>query len=138
MPPRRKAEANVAPDAPRPWETPAPGFSGSLPQWAIFWAALRQFGPQSEGVIWHFQSPYAGGIPYAGGTVTDFWFPAAAVAVQVAPYRGQPPAATALLQRLALEGAGTTLVDIDSEDALRAPIAMLADALHGVSHAGGR
>ncbi len=131
--PRRDASVPTAPPAKKPWETPPPGFSASLAHWAIYWAAQRRFGANSEGANWYFQSPYVGGIPYPGGVTTDFWFLEYQIAVQIASFRG--PAATDLMQRIALESVKVQLVDIDSGDALRAPIAMLDDALHGISHA---
>ncbi len=129
--PRRDASANVAPPQKKPWETPPPGFSGSEAQWAIYWAAQRRFG--SEGDAWYFQYPYTGGIPYAGGVTTDFWFYNYQIAVQVAPFRGKPSASD-LMQRIALESVKVQLVEIDSEDALRSPAAALDDALRGIQH----
>jgi hypothetical protein len=125
---------------PKPWEyllRVVPGIN--RPEAAVYWCLLQIYGPNSAGVVWFYQTPFAGGREFAGGAVMDFWMPQIQIGIRVQGtfWHGTPDKqASDLLQRAALEADGVRVVDI-SEDFLQTPgqaLGAVRDALRGVSH----
>lgn len=129
-----------APQQP-PWLRPPGDWAGSLPEWAIFWALLQEFGPDSEGVVWFYQTPFAGGRLFAGGAVIDFWLPDYDLGIRVQGiyfhYRDGDTRARDIIQKAQLEGSGIRVVDIDEDQALRSPREALRNALAGIDRSRG-
>lgn len=115
-----------------------PWFAGTLPEWAIYWALLQHFGPDSANVVWFYQTPFASGRMFAGGSVMDFWIPMLQLGIRVQgvywhAHAGGDKRATDLIQKAQLVGSGITIVDVSDEAALKSPRAALRKALAGES-----
>lgn len=112
---------------------PPANWSGSIPEWLIFWAFL-QLGYE-EGPDFTYQAPVFGGRAEYGGAVLDFVFPALGIAVNVQSVRYHYETGVDKMKdefiRAAVEAWGTTLIFIDEEDARRSPVYYAKEALAG-------
>lgn len=131
--------AEIAPQPqPKPWEVAPAGWSGTDTEWAIYWACGKL--KLVEGRDFIFQSPFLGGRSAQGGAIIDFYFPDRSIGIRVQGnyfhYQYNPGYTTSFdrLQRVALEGQGIRVVDIDGDYALQNPVRALSDALKGISH----
>ena len=119
-----------------PWQQKPAWFTGSLPEWSVYWAFEKLGWKFGETVF--YQSPFAGGRIQAGAVV-DFYVPTLDLDIRVQGiywhYRNSETIALDRIQKAALESSGATVIDIDEDDALRVPIEMVKDALRGISHA---
>lgn len=121
----------------RPFPDPPPFWTGTLPEWAVYWAhAPAQRG--QEGVLWGYQTPVGGGYNLAG-MVPDFLEFDVRIAININGsywhYRkGSQPIKNDRLQRLVMQRFDYTLIVIDEEDALADPIHFLKDAIAGIDH----
>ena len=119
---------------PKPWEKTPLGWRGSKPEWAVYWA-LEKLG-RKEGVDFFYQSPFAGGRLNRGGAIIDFVLPAENIGIRVQGvywhYAKGDSRALDQVQRLAIEGSGMRVVDIDEDDALENPMPVTRDAVRGI------
>ena len=128
-------QPKLASEATPPWQNPPSGWKGSKPEWSIYWAAERL--GYKDGVNVFYQSPYAGGRLNRGGAVIDFVFPFENIGVRVQGVyfhyaKGGDTRAFDQLQKIEIESSGMRVIDIDEDDALRAPVSYLRDALAGI------
>ena len=119
---------------PKPWESPPPGWRGSKPEWAIYWA-LEKLG-RKEGVDFFWQSPFAGGRLNRGGAIIDFVLPDLNLGIRVQGiywhYERMNTQALDQIQLVAIEGSGMIVVDIDEDDALKNPLVFTRYAMQGI------
>ena len=135
--PRRQALAPDGGEGQTPiWQRPPRGWSGSVPEWAAYWA-LGRLGYE-DGVTFFFQTPFLGGRLFSGGAVIDFWLPDFRIGIRIQGlywHYGDPDkTASDEMQRVSLEGDGIRIVDVDEDDVLRAPIPIMRDAVAGIDH----
>ena len=104
-------------------------YAGTMPEWAVFWA-LEQIGAD-----FRYQSPFFGGRTVRGGAVVDFVIfspvPRLLIRVQGIYYhlhQGGRRVAGDLIQKLALEAAGYSVIDIADTHALRDPLHYVREA----------
>ncbi|MCX6022547.1 MAG: hypothetical protein NTZ05_12610 [Chloroflexi bacterium] len=122
---RRTSLPKTAPAQPPPWRTPPRNWAGSDAAYAIYWAFLRL--KYVEGVT--FQR--------GGGSGADFSVPDLRIVIRIQGFGNGQSNAVSMIQKIQMEGQGVTVVDIDSEAALKAPIPALQRALEGVSTTSG-
>ncbi len=128
--PRPIKEQGVVPEPPADW-------TGSRPEWAIYWALLNM--GKKDGIDFIYQSSRMGGRLSKGGVVIDFLFldpPNLAINVisRYYHYATTPQRTADELQRALLEGQGLKVIFIDETDALRNPKYYVQDALNGIDH----
>jgi len=113
------------------WKTPPYEWSGSKPEWAIWWA-LTQIGlkPEKDFI---YQSPQAGGRLQLGGAVLDFYLPDRQLAINVqSTYYHYAQTASKIhdqLTRAMMIGWGIEVIFIDEENALADPVYYVKEAL---------
>ena len=117
----------------KPWEKQPEWFTGSLAEWAIYWALTRL------GVELVFQADMLGGRNIRGGAVADFYIPDRQLIIRVQGVfwhyeRGAEIRAADELQKQALMGEVYTVIDIDEDDAMRDPLYYTKEALEGRDH----
>lgn len=131
----RQARVDLPADERRTSAGPPPpdGWVGGPARWAIYWAH-GPLGRGEPGVLWNYRVPLFGGIDRLG-FVNDFVEYDLGVAIDVIdPREGGGELASIVALRFAIMAHFSyRYVVIDHDRALTAPIAMLRDALAGVS-----
>jgi len=97
---------------------------GTLPEYAIFWAL------EQRGAEFRFQTSLFGGQQRIGGVVADFIItaPLPNLIIRVQGLYWHKDKERERLQKNLLVGEGYYVIDIDSDDALAAPLAKVDDA----------
>jgi hypothetical protein len=120
-------EGQSFPNPPEDW-------TGTLPEWAINWALTRL------GCVFYFQTALGGGRGIIGGFVADFYvIEPVELFIQVQGMHWHYELGTSKMQQDALQKAliesdGKTVIYIDEDDALKAPIYYTQQALLGIDH----
>lgn len=135
----RALRGTLAVRARPPFPEPPGDWLGSVPEWAIYWAAThhKKLQPDAD---FTYQAAYFGGRLQFGGAVLDFVFPGFGVAVNVngifyhLEQGGSRQQALDLAQGDALARFGLALIYIDDDAALRDPYYYLDEALVGRDH----
>lgn len=112
------------------------GWSGSEPEWAVYWALVRL--GLKDGEDFTYQASFAGGRQDYGGVVLDFYVHNLGIAINVHSvyfhYLTEERRVADIYGQAMVTSWGITIIYIDEEDALRDPIYYVREALQGRDH----
>ena len=118
---------------PRAAPAPPSNWSGSAPEWMVYWA-FTQIGYQ-PGRDFQYQSAQDGGRLTYGGNVLDFFVPDQNLAINVqSTYYHYAQVSTIVHDRFVQSSilrAGMSIIYIDEEDARKDPIFYVKEAIAG-------
>ena len=119
-----------------PWRRPPLTWSGSLPEYACFWALTSKFRLVPD-IDFEYQAKFAGGRNRLGGIVPDFLVYAGPVAINVDglyvhTLQGAETIANDLLATIILASRNIPLIHLLDVDLLQNPIELVRQALAGI------
>jgi len=128
------------PEQPPNWQRPPVGWTGSLPEYACYWALTIKF-RLVEQLDFEYQGSLAGGRNRLGGFVPDFVVYAPSVAINVDgvyihTLQGTETEANDLLATVVAASRGLTLIHLLDLSLLENPIELVRQALAGIQPPG--
>lgn len=121
---------------PEPAGDPPDWWTGTRPEWAIYWAFLRlKMQPGADFIYqWAIPSSTASGYAYF-----DFYVPDTGTIIEIQGDfwhygQGTRKIENDVLRIAAAARHGQTMIHIDERDALRSPLFYLEEALRGIDH----
>jgi hypothetical protein len=116
-----------------PYGKPPAAFTGSLAEWACMWALDKLK------IAYEYQVAYFGGRLQLGGAVVDFYLTDVNIVIRIQGmywhyYSDTTKMYSDQIQKMALEGRGIIVIDIDEDKILKSPIYYVKEAYEGRDH----